>query len=237
MAVCSPLSTPLRLSTKTRRRSEFSATKVKNSNLTISTFNQLLAIGVVLVAEKKETSKLFVPLRESGKLYKMDDHIMVAASGIIADANYLIGEGRQYAQQNLYSMHTPVLVEELVKEVANRKHYLTQIGSGRPFGVSFMYAGFDRVRGFQLYNSDPSGNYAAWNAHSTGTNSVTTISSLKEEYKKDVSLKEAMTLGLKLLIKSMDISRPNAEKFEVGVLHRDAQGAVVQRNVEGAELE
>ena len=63
-------------------------------------------------------------------------------------------------------------------------------GSGRPFGVSLMYAGFDRVRGFQQYNSDPSGNYAAWNAHATGKNSVNSISSLKDEYNKDGSLED-----------------------------------------------
>jgi 20S proteasome subunit alpha 3 len=49
---------------------------------------------VVLAAEKKESSSLFVPLRESGKLYKMDDHIMIAVSGVIADANYLVDTGR-----------------------------------------------------------------------------------------------------------------------------------------------
>jgi 20S proteasome alpha/beta subunit len=60
--------------------------------------NQNLSIGVILAAEKKETSKLFVPLRESGKLYKVDEHIMAAVSGVVADANYLIDEGRIVAQ-------------------------------------------------------------------------------------------------------------------------------------------
>ena len=50
--------------------------------------------GVVLAAEKKETSSLFVPTRESGKLYKMDDHILVSVSGVVADANMLIDQGR-----------------------------------------------------------------------------------------------------------------------------------------------
>ena len=176
------------------------------------------AIGVVLAAEKKETSKLFVPLRESGKLYKVDEHVMCAVSGIVADANYLD-------------------VEELVKNIANRKHVPTQFGSGRPFGVSLMYAGYDRVRGYQLYCSDPSGNYAAWNAHATGKNSVTTISTLKEEYKSDGSLEDALKLAVKVLAKSMDALKPTADKFEIGVVHKDAHGNLVQRKVEGAELE
>ena len=66
---------------------------------------------MVLAAEKKEFSELFVPTRESGKLYMIDDHIMSAVSGIIADANVLIDSGRLFCQQHLYSRCQPVLVE------------------------------------------------------------------------------------------------------------------------------
>ena len=51
-------------------------------------------VGVVLAAEKKEVSKLFIPTRESGKLYKIDDHILASVSGVVADANFLIDYGR-----------------------------------------------------------------------------------------------------------------------------------------------
>ena len=53
--------------------------------------------GVVLAAEKKETSALFVPTRESGKLYKMDEHVLVSVSGVVSDANMLIDMGRLHA--------------------------------------------------------------------------------------------------------------------------------------------
>ena len=176
-------------------------------------------------------------MRESGKLYKMDEHIMVAVSGVVADANFLVDCGRLVSQQHLYTMHTPIYVEEIVKDIANRKHQLTQFGSGRPYGVSLMYAGYDRIQGFQLYCSDPSGNYAAWNAHATGKNSVTTISTLKEEYKKEGTLNDALILAVKVLAKSMDTVKPTPDKFEIGVVHKDSQGKLVQRKVEGAELE
>jgi len=45
-----------------------------------------------------------------------------------------------------------------------------------------MYAGYDAVRGFQLYCSDPSGNYGSWKAHATGKGSVNAISTLKTDY-------------------------------------------------------
>ena len=69
-----------------------------------------------------------------------------------------------------------------------------------------MYAGYDKVRGFQLFNSDPSGNYAAWKAHATGKGCVTAISTLKGEYKGEVDLKEGLALAVKILAKSMDLN-------------------------------
>jgi proteasome alpha subunit len=56
--------------------------------------NKLFPLGVVLAAERKEHSKLFVPTKESGKLYKIDNHILASVSGIVADANYLIDYSR-----------------------------------------------------------------------------------------------------------------------------------------------
>ena len=50
-----------------------------------------------MAAEKKEVSKLFVPTRESGKLYKMDNHVICAVSGVVADANKLIDYGRIFS--------------------------------------------------------------------------------------------------------------------------------------------
>jgi 20S proteasome subunit alpha 3 len=41
----------------------------------------------------------------------------------------------------------------------------------RPFGVSFLYAGWDEHFGYQLYQSDPSGNYGGWKATCIGANS------------------------------------------------------------------
>jgi 20S proteasome subunit alpha 3 len=55
-----------------------------------------------------------------------------------------------------------------------------QFGGLRPFGVSFLFAGWDQHFGFQLYQSDPSGNYGGWKATSIGSNSQAAQSILKQ---------------------------------------------------------
>lgn len=175
-------------------------------------------------------------MKESGKLYKIDDHILASVSGVVADANFLIDYGRLQCQRHLYSHHEPMYVEELVKFLCNYKHSYTQFGSSRPFGVSFMYAGYDDVLGFQLYCSDPSGNYGSWKAHATGKGSVNAISTLKGDYAQDCTLKEALVLAAKVLAKSMDSTAPDANKFEIQIITKNEQGQLVQRKVEGEEL-
>lgn len=51
-----------------------------------------------------------------------------------------------------------------------RAQAYTQFGGLRPFGVSFLFTGWDEYHGFQLYHSDPSGNYGGWKATAIGAN-------------------------------------------------------------------
>ena len=189
-----------------------------------------------MAAERKEHSSLFVPTRESGKLYRMYEHIMVAVSGVVADANYLIQQGRTRCLQHTYSQQENIGVEQCVRFLAERKHVYTLYGGGRPFGVSFMYAGFDPYQGFQLYCSDPSGNYAAWKAQATGKNAVNARSTLKDEYREDMTLQEALLLATKVLGKSMDMAKPSADRFEIGLVTKQPDGSLFQRTMEGEEL-
>ena len=53
----------------------------------------------------------------------------------------------------------------------------------RPFGVSFLFAGWDKHFGFQLYQSDPSGNYGGWKAQAIGNNNRAAQSILKSDYR------------------------------------------------------
>jgi 20S proteasome subunit alpha 3 len=92
------------------------------------------------------------------------------------------------------------------------KQGYTQYGGLRPFGVSLLYAGWDKHYGFQLYHSDPSGNYSGWKATCIGENANNANSILKQDYKEDITLEEAKSLAVKVLAKTMEISTLSSEK-------------------------
>ena len=82
----------------------------------------------------------------------------------------------------------------------------------RPFGVSLLYAGYDPHYEFQLYHSDPSGNYSGWKATCIGANNGTAQSLLKQEYKDDITMDGAIDLVLRVMSKTMDSTTLGSEK-------------------------
>jgi 20S proteasome subunit alpha 3 len=129
-----------------------------------------------------------------------------------ADANILINYARQAAQRYLLTYNEDIPCEQLVRRLCDLKQGYTQHGGLRPFGVSFIYAGWDPQRQFQLYQSNPSGNYGGWKATSVGANNASAQSLLKQDYKEECDLKEACGLAVKVLSKTMDSTKLSSEK-------------------------
>jgi 20S proteasome subunit alpha 3 len=134
-------------------------------------------------------------------------------SGITSDANILITELRLIAQRYYLQYQEPIPSENLVAQLCNIKQAYTQFGGKRPFGVSILYMGWDKHFGYQLYQSDPSGNYGGWKATCIGNNNQAAISMLKQEYKMgETKLTDALKLAVKIFSKTLDTNKLTAER-------------------------
>jgi 20S proteasome subunit alpha 3 len=116
------------------------------------------------------------------------------------------------AQSHLASYNEDIPVEQLVQKLCDLKQGYTQFGGLRPFGVSFLFAGHDPHHSFQLYASDPSGNYSGWKATCIGANNSTAQSLLRQDYRDEMGVEEAVGLALKVLSKTMDSTSLDSEK-------------------------
>uniref|UniRef100_A0A8C4WWF8 Proteasome subunit alpha type n=1 Tax=Eptatretus burgeri TaxID=7764 RepID=A0A8C4WWF8_EPTBU len=202
--------------------------------------------GVLLVAERRNTHKLLDDVMFSEKIYKLNDDLACSVAGITADANVLTNELRVIAQRYYFQYQEPIPCEQLVMTLCDLKQSYTQFGAPfdsvslascskklsvllshprqgkRPFGVSILYMGWDKHYGYQLYQSDPSGNYGGWKATCIGNNSAAAVSMLKQDYKEgETTLQSALALAIKVLNKTMDISKLTAEKVEIAKLTRE----------------
>ncbi|ESX01885.1 hypothetical protein KL918_004858 [Ogataea parapolymorpha] len=185
--------------------------------------------GVVLAAERKVTSKLLEQDTSAEKMYVLNDKTVCAVAGMTADAGILINSIRYSAQQYLKTYGEDIPIETLVKRICDVKQGYTQHGGLRPFGVSFIFAGYDDRYGFQLYTSNPSGNYSGWKATSIGANNTSAQTLLKQDYKDGMTLEEAQNLALKVLSKTTDSNKLTSEKVEFSTIGLDANGKLQLR--------
>eukprot|EP01135_Chromosphaera_perkinsii_P007372 Nk52_evm20s805 gene=Nk52_evmTU20s805 len=147
--------------------------------------------------------------------------MVCSVAGITADANILVANARLAAERYYFTYQEPIPCEQLVQGLCDRKQGYTQYGGLRPFGVSFLYAGWDEHFGFQLYQSDPSGNYGGWKAACIGASSQSAESILKTEYKEDATIDDCLLLAVKVLSKTMESTQMTPEKLEFATFRRD----------------
>ncbi|KAH9402407.1 Proteasome subunit alpha type-4 [Tyrophagus putrescentiae] len=182
----------------------------------------LASDGIVLAAEKRNTNKLLDEVFTSEKIYKLHNDMACSVAGITSDANVLTNELRLIAQRHLLQYGESIPCERLVSWLCDIKQAYTQYGGKRPFGVSILYMGWDKHYGFQLYQSDPSGNYSGWKATCIGNNSSAAVSLLKQEYKEnETNLEQALALTVKVLSKTLDTTKLTGDKLEIATLTRD----------------
>lgn len=139
--------------------------------------------------------------------------MVCSVAGITSDANVLTNELRVIAQTYQLNYGEAIPCEQLVSELCDIKQAYTQYGGKRPFGVSILYMGWDKHYGYQLYQSDPSGNYGGWKATCIGNNSSAAVSMLKQELNADeITIAEAKDLVIKVLSKTLDLTKLTSEK-------------------------
>src|SRR3989338_2101234 len=123
--------------------------------------------GVVLVSDKRITSKLIVP-EAIEKMFNIDSHIIATAAGIISDARVLVDRAQLRAQQHLVTFDSKVDVLTIVKEICDLKQVCTQSAGLRPFGVSLLVAGVEEDGMVKLFLTEPYGLYFQYRAAAIG---------------------------------------------------------------------
>lgn len=113
--------------------------------------------GVVLLAEK-----ITKPLEEPDsveKISKIDEHLGIATSGLMADARRLIENARIKAQSYWLTFEEPVPGEAVAEYICDIKGQFTQTGGARPYGVAMIIGSVDHDSSPKLFVTDPVGTF------------------------------------------------------------------------------
>ncbi len=151
--------------------------------------------GVVLGATRS-TPELQV--RNPEKVFKIDDHIGIATSGLVADGRTLVEEAREEAQKNLMTYDEAIDPSVLAKFVADRCQQFTQYGGVRPYGLATISGGIKDGEA-TVYQTDPSGTLNQWQAIAIGKDGKEAQEHLEENWEENLSEEEAIELAVEAL--------------------------------------
>jgi proteasome alpha subunit len=149
--------------------------------------------GVIFAADEKPR-KLQV-VEEPQKLFKIDQHIGIAAAGYIPDARSQVDDARFFSQSSKLVYDESVNVEAVTKHIADKCQQYTQYAGARPIGVALIIGGIDK-NGNSLFLTDPSGTYIPYNAVVIGSDSDKVTEFLKKYYKSEMTLEESIMLAI-----------------------------------------
>ena len=149
--------------------------------------------GIIFAADERPR-KLQI-IEDPQKLFKIDQHIGVAASGYIPDARSQVDEARFFSQSSKLVYDEPVNVETVAKHIADKCQQYTQYAGARPIGVALIIGGIDQNDN-TLFLTDPSGTYIPYNAVAIGANSDKATEFLTKNYKIDMTLEQSKILAI-----------------------------------------
>ena len=183
--------------------------------------------GIIFAADERPRKLQIVDSPQ--KLFKIDQHIGVAAAGYIPDARGQVSDARFFSQSSKLVYDEPVDVETVTKHIADQCQQYTQYAGARPIGVALIIGGIDK-NGNSLFLTDPSGTYVPYNAIAIGADSDKVTEFLKKNYKEEMNLDESKELAIASINMTNDDSK-DIEHIKISQIKSDTkQFEVINKN-------
>lgn len=200
--------------------------------------------GSACVGLKSKTHAVLVSLKRSSselgayqkKIFKIDDHIGIAISGLTADARLLSKFMRTESLNHKFVYDEPIQTVRLVTTVADKSQVHTQKYGRRPYGVGLLVIGYDKT-GAHLYETSPSGNFYDYKAMAIGARSQSAKTYLEKNFLEfeNESLDGLIKHGLLALRETIQSSSDglNIKNCSVAIVGKDQSFLLL----EGASLQ
>lgn len=169
---------------------------------------------VVFVAHKNVTDQLAVASTIQ-KVFKIDSHIGATYSGMVADGLHIIDTARSSSQNHRLVYDDVKSVEALAKGVSSYMMQATQYGGLRPYAVSMLLGGIDDVP--RLFEIEPGASFLGYKADAIGAGKKIATEILLKEYKDNMSVDEAIGLGVKI-IKKVSEAKLTEDNVDIGYI-------------------
>jgi proteasome beta subunit len=178
-----------------------------------TTVGAISADGVVLASDTRVTAGSLVIHKKGKKVYKIDNHLAMTISGLVADAQQTVEILK--ANSKLYSLQrkSPIPVSAAARLVAN----LFFSNRMSPFLAQIVIGGVDDS-GPHLFTVDPFGSITEEKCVATGSGSPVAYGVLEEKYREGLPLKEVLQIVVKSVNSAMKRDVASGDSFDISVI-------------------
>lgn len=180
---------------------------------------------VVLASLKRSTNELG---SYQQKVFRIDDNIGVAVSGLISDARVLCEFMRNECLNHRYVYGTGMQSGRLVTMISDKSQQFTQSSGKRPYGVGLLVAGVDKT-GTHLYQTEPSGVHFEYKAQAIGARSQAARTYLEKNFESfETSSLDDLIQHVLIALKSSSQKKLTSRNVSIGIVGLDRKFTVLE---------
>lgn len=158
----------------------------------------------------------FIAHRKGKKVYKIDDHLGMTISGVVADAQNVVDILKYYAGIYKLEKKTPIPVKSAAR-LASNVFFSSRLF---PYIADVLVGGYDDT-GASIFNVDLFGSLNKENYVSTGSGSPIAYGILESEYKDDLTLEKGILIAVKAVTSAMKRDAMSGDSFDVVIINKE----------------
>ncbi len=172
--------------------------------------------GVVLLAHKNIIEPLAVPSTIQ-KIFRVDSYIGATYSGLVSDGLHIVSSMRAKAQSHRMVYDETESVDTIAREISEEMQMATQYGGIRPYAISLLVGGIDRIP--KLFEIEPGASYLGYKADAIGSGKKIAEDILVKNYKDGMSIEQAIDLGVSI-IKKVNEGKLNEGNMDISTISK-----------------
>jgi proteasome beta subunit len=174
--------------------------------------------AVILFADKRVTMGNYILSREISKIIPIANHLAITLSGAVGDnqllARWLSIEAEVYEREQNKPMPPKAAVTLLANILSSSRYF--------PYWVMNLLAGYDYTeKKPYLFSIDLIGGITEEKIASSGSGSLIAFGILDEGYKEDMTIEEAINLGLKAVNAAMKRDSASGDGIDIFVITKN----------------
>ncbi|MBN1923628.1 MAG: archaeal proteasome endopeptidase complex subunit beta [Nanoarchaeota archaeon] len=186
--------------------------------------------GIVLAADKRASMGYLVADKNAEKIHLINDNTVMTFAGSVADSQMLL----RYLKSQLALYKIKREKEASVNSIATLlSHYIfSNAHSFSPFMIQFIIGGVDES-GFHMFSLDMLGSkMEADTFTSTGSGSPIAYGVLEDNYKKDLTIEEALKLAVRAVNAAIKRDLATGNGIDVVVIDKKGATRVEKKKIE-----